>query len=514
MLPGGIYNWSTQKYYYLLADESSGLSADGRTFDYKVRAGLKWSDGSTLTAQDVYGTFMLRYSMQQPVFNYVSNIELVEPDTVRFTFKEPSPIAVYWIMRERPAAMAQYESLLEEAKQLFEQQAAADSDEVKEISQKISMLNIEAPLVSGPFTIDQNTITNSQLMLVKNEYGYRSDQIDFDTITVYNGSTETITPLVLSGDVHYATDGFPVATTKQFEQQGYRILRPPTYVGPALFFNYQAHPEFNDKRVRQALAYFLNRDEMGTLAFGESGKGVQYLAGISDNAIQNWVEDQHRSQLISYDRDVAKAESLLKEAGWQKRGAQWFTSEGKPAQYDLSFPADYVDWATVGQNLADQANDFGIKVTPIGVDSSQQEVDVQDGKYQLAIQAWGASNPFPTDSYIATLFTFNTPRLGEGKGMGFELKVETAAFGPIDLEQEVIDSAFGSEQELKAKVSRLAVAFNELLPVLPLVERYANNPVVITAVQGFPEESDWYANSIYSDNFVPVFFYEGMLSVA
>lgn len=512
LLPGGIYNWATQKYYHLLADESSALSDDGLTFDYKVRSGLKWSDGSPLTAKDVYGTFMLRYSMQQPVFNYVSGIELSGEDTVRFTFKAPTPIAVYWIMRERPAAMAQYESLVDEAKTLFTQKAEADSDGVKSLSQKIAQLEIKTPLVSGPFTIDQSTMTNSQLTLVKNDQGYRADKIGFDTITVYSGSTETITPLVLSGDVHYATDGFPVATTKQFEEQGYRILRPPTYVGPALFFNYNTHPEFKDKRVRWAFAYFLNRDQMGTLALGESGKGVRYMAGISDTAIQTWVDEGSRAKLTSYDRDVAKAEALLTEAGWTKKDRQWVTKEGKPAQYDLSFPADYVDWAAVGQNLAEQANDFGIKLTPIGVDSSQQEVDVQNGKYQLTIQAWGASNPFPTDSYIAALFTFNEPKLGQGKGMGFNLQVDTTAFGAIDLNKEVNDSAFGNEQELKAKASRLAVAFNELLPVLPLVERYANNPVVTSAVQGFPEESEWYANSIYSDNFVPVFFYEGMLS--
>ena len=34
MLPGGIYNWEKQQYYYLLADESSATSPDGLTFNY------------------------------------------------------------------------------------------------------------------------------------------------------------------------------------------------------------------------------------------------------------------------------------------------------------------------------------------------------------------------------------------------------------------------------------------------------------------------------------------------
>ena len=260
--------------------------------------------------------------------------------------------------------------------------------------------------------------------------------------------------------------------------------------------------------MRQAFAFFLNRNEMGTISLGDSGKGVRYMTGLSDNAIEKWVTPEAASKLT----DEARATQLLQEAGWTKNGNQWVTSEGKPAQYDLVFPGDYVDWAATGQSLAEQASAFGIKITPIGVDSSQQEVDVQDGNFQLAIQAWGASNPFPTDSYNATLINFNYPMLGEGKGTGFGLQVETDVLGPMNLEQEVRDSAFGTPEEQVAKTTRLAQAFNELLPVLPLVERFGNNPVVTNKVAGFPEKSDYYMNSFYSDNFVPVFFYEGMLS--
>ncbi|WP_185711223.1 ABC transporter substrate-binding protein [Arachnia propionica] len=512
MLPGGIYNWEKQEYYHLLADESSTVSDDGLTFTYKVRQGLKWSDGSPLTAKDVHHSFAMRYVMQQPVFNYLEDITVVDDSTLEFRLLEPTPIAVYWIMRERPASSAQYGEVVEDAVTLFEARTPADSPEAKALAARIAEVRIDAPIVSGPFTIDTSTMTNSQLTLTLNEHGYRADSVGYDTITVHSGSTETITPLVLSGDVHYATDGFPVATAKQFEQQGYRILRPPTYTGPALFFNYSRLPEFQDKRVRQAFGFFLNRDEMGTLSLGDSGKGVRYMTGLSDNAIETWVTPEAAAGLTAYDLDLERATQLLEEAGWSKSGDQWITSAGTPAQYDLIFPADYVDWAATGQSLAEQANAFGIRITPVGVDSSQQEVDVQEGNFQLAIQAWGASNPFPTDSYNATLINFNHPKLGEGKGMGFDLQVETDVLGPMDLEQEVTDSAFGRPEEQVAKTTRLAQAFNELLPVLPLVERFGNNPVVTSEVSGFPEESDLYMNSFYSDNFVPVFFYEGMLS--
>ena len=128
MLPGGIYNWEKQQYYYLLADESSALSPDGLTFNYKVREGLKWSDGSPLTAKDVYNTFVMRYAMQQPVFNYIKDIELVDDSNVKFALNSPAPIAVYWIMRERPTSSAQYSAVVEDAAAVFKKKASPDSD--------------------------------------------------------------------------------------------------------------------------------------------------------------------------------------------------------------------------------------------------------------------------------------------------------------------------------------------------------------------------------------------------
>ncbi|MGP9602337.1 ABC transporter substrate-binding protein [Brachybacterium sp. AOP42-E1-35] len=514
LLPGAIYRWQEQSYYYLLATEDSVVSEDGLSLDYIVRDELTWSDGSAITAKDVASTFALRYTMQAPVFSYIDDIEEVDEKTVRFTFNAAAPIAVYWIMRERIAPASEYEEFIEDATRMLNDRVDPSNPEVAQLVTSISEKPTESPVISGPFTIDTETITNSQLTLIKNDSGHRADTIEFDTITVYNGSTETITPLVLSGDVMYATDGFPVATTQQFESQGYRILRPPTYTGPGLFFNYSAKPEFADKKVRQALGFLLDRDRMGEISLGESGKGVTYLSGVADSSLETWVDNASREKLVAYETDPAKAEELLKEAGWTKEGNAWTTAEGNPATYQLIFPGDYVDWASTAQELSAQLNDFGFSVTPVGVDSSQQEVDVQDGSFELAIQGWGASNPFPTDAFIATLFTFNTPALGEGGGMQFPLQQTTDVVGEIDLEEEVTASATGTIDEIREKTSRLALAFNELLPVIPLVERYANNPVVTDAIAGFPEEDPLYMNSIYSDNFVPIFMFEGTIKPA
>jgi hypothetical protein len=92
----------------------------------------------------------------------------------------------------------------------------------------------EDMVVLGPYKIDPASITESQMMLDKVPTSFMADMVKFDKLVNYNGETPVVTPLVLSGDVDYATHGFPPATEKEYINLGYRILRAPNYNGPAL----------------------------------------------------------------------------------------------------------------------------------------------------------------------------------------------------------------------------------------------------------------------------------------
>ena len=107
----------------------------------------------------------------------------------------------------------------------------------------------------------------------------------------------------------------------------------------------------------------------------------------------------------------------------------------------------------------------------------------------MAIQGWGSSgNPFPADSFRSALFTFNTPQLGPTqKGMDFPMVQDTDVVGKVDLQKVVVDAGVGANPAaLKKNTTTAALAFNELLPIIPLWERYGNNPALISEVTGYP----------------------------
>jgi peptide/nickel transport system substrate-binding protein len=179
-------------------------------------------------------------------------------------------------------------------------------------------------------------------------------------------------------------------------------------------------------------------------------------------------------------------------------------------------PAEYVDSATSAQNAAEQLTKFGIKTTVRAITYTQFPVDLDKGNFQLALSGWGAStNPHPFFSYDNNLFLHNTRAINNGgKGMAFDLKQKTDVAGDVDLEKLTLDSADGlDEGAQKANVAKIAKVSNELLPIIPLYERYGNNAALEKVrVQAWPADDDpIMQNAPYADGIVTMLMLTGRL---
>lgn len=515
-MPLGMYFWKDQKWMPLLATEWKFEGTD--TFRVTLRQGVKWSDGKPFTSKDIVTTFWCLRIMRQPVWNFIDGVKADGDYAVTFHMSKPSTVVERYVIRERMRSDATFGEWAKKAEALYAAGKTIDDPEGKQLNQDFQQFRPKEVIVTGPFNFDYKSITNAQLTLVKNPTSWIANQVAFDKIVNFNGETPTITPVVLAKDVDYATHGFPPATEQAFKQAGIRIMRPPVYSGPALFFNFdKLGAVFGDKKVRQALAMAVNRDQNGTVALGDSGKGVKYMTGMSDTLVPQWLSQGDVGKLNTYAYDPQKAEQQLTALGWKKGGdGVWTTKDGTRTEYELSVPAEFADWSASAQNLAEQLTKFGIKTTVRAVTFTQQPIDVDKGNFQLAIQAWGNStNPHPQFSYDTDLLLHNTRAANQGgKGMAFDLKQQTDSVGAVDLNQLVIDAGLGLDvAQQKANVTKIALAFNELLPIVPLFERYGNNAVLEKVrVAGWPADSDpIVANSLYADNFVVMMILEGKL---
>lgn len=514
-------------FYYMWADQSwmpiAGESwewVDDVTLRVKLPAGAVWSDGSAYTSQDIVDTFAIyRLLNTAPWADHLSEVVAVDDTTVDFRLRGPSTVAPRRLLRDSFIhASSTYGEWAAKVNDLVAAGKTPQDQEWKDLLTQFNEFRPDDMVVLGPFKIDPASITESQMVLNKVPTSFMADWVKFDRLLNYNGETPVVTPLVLAGDVDYATHGFPPATEREFIQQGYRIIRAPNYNGPALYLNHKVAP-FDRKEVRQALAYAIDRNENGVVSLADSGRAVVHMVGFSDNLAANWLEADTIAKLNKYEFNRDKAAEILTGLGWTRDSdSVWKDETGKRMEFELTAPAEFADWSAAAENLAQQLTDFGIKTAFRGITFTQHDIDVQDGKFEMAIRAWGAGNPHPNFSFNFNLRTpYNQTISGVGDpskpGISFPLVQQTDVLGEVDLNAMVVASGAGSDLAAqKAVINDLALAYNELLPQIPLWERYGNNPAPAIRITGWPEDGDpVYQNGTYNDPFVVVLMLTGRL---
>ena len=507
----GMYLWADKKFEYWLAESSGPKSGDN--YELKLRSGIKWSDGTPFTAKDVYTTFNIGRLENFTIWQYVDKMNIVDDQTINFHFSRQSSLAERLLLREPTRPDSVYGALSKKTDALVAAGKKAADQEWKDVRTELANLKPTTPLSVGPYKMDPSTLTESQVTFVKNPGGYAADRVNFDKVVVYQGETNQISPLVLSGDVDYATHGFTLAVDKAMQDAGIRVARPPLYTGPALYFHWVKAPEFQDVRLRYAVAHAINKQESASITYGDSGKAQKYMAGFSDNIIADWISSADLSKFKEYEFSLAKADQFMKDAGYAKGSDGVYAKGGKKLELELVFPSDFADWSSAATHAAESLTKFGIKVTPRGLVNSTQQPEVNDGKHAFFVRAWGANTgPHPQYSFIQDLRTHNTTPAGGG--MKYPLKQKLPSTGKdIDFDELINRTGDGTDEaKQKAAVTELALAFNELLPIIPLWQRFGNNPINDKKrVAGWPPDGDGIYKNPDGDSFAMTLLIRGTI---
>jgi len=515
------YLWQEDKYVPLLAEKWGFEGAE--TFSMTLKPNLKWSNGQPLTTKDVLVTANLRRLYNDQMFKYVDRIDVKDERTITFHMSVPSTVVERYVLRGTGGGAASgrirpysiWGAIGDKLTPLYAAGKDNTSEEVKAVRKEADDLRPTERLASGPYIMDLKTLTEASVEYAKNPTGLGADTARFDKIKLYVGETPVSTPLVLQKEMDFATNGYAVATDQQMKSTGIRVLRTPTHFGPAICFNF-ANAKlkvFGDKRVRQAIAHAVKRDDNGIVSLGESGKAVKYMSGVTDGVTERWMSKDDLGKLNQYPYDQKKAADLLIAAGCKKQGDQWLDPDGKPMAYELIEPAEYQDWSASAQDWAEQMTKFGIKITVRAITFTQLPIERREGRFEMAIDGWGTGNPHPHFQLVTTLLSKVQP-LANGPYISFDLKQKTDVAGDVDFQALITSAAQGLDVNVqKTNAGKAMLAFNELLPVVPLWERYGNGPALEgVRVEKWPADSDpLYQNTLYNDAFITQMIYNGTL---
>jgi peptide/nickel transport system substrate-binding protein len=272
--------------------ESWDISKDGLVITFHLKKGVKWTDGFEFTADDVLFGYQTIINDKTPTaysedFKQVKKAEVLDKYTFRVTYAKPFA-----------PALSSWGNLVLLPKHLLEAKDITKSPLTRD------------PVGMGPYRLTK-WITGQELMLDSNhDYFEGRPYIDRFIYKIIPDSATMFLELQTGGvDMMGLT---PIQYTKQtndaFFRDNFRKYRFPSFAYTYLGFNLK-HPFFKDKRVRQAIAYAINKREIVDVV----------LFGLGTVATGPYVPHTwpYNPNVKGYEYNPEKAKDLLREAGWK-----------------------------------------------------------------------------------------------------------------------------------------------------------------------------------------------------
>ena len=293
---------------------NGGFSADFKTITYKLRSGVKWSDGTPFTAQDVLFTYEyctgIKGCAKANIFSPVDKVVAVDANTVRITFKtaKPYPYDVFGGASTPILQKAQFKDCL--------------GDKAPSCSKE----NFN-PVGTGPFMV-KDFRPNDVIQMVANPNFRDPAKPAFATLTVKGGGDAAAAgrAVMETGEFDYAWNlqlapdvlarmakGGKGKTVAAFgtlvERIEMNLTDPSAKHGDMRSTTKHPHPYLTDIRVRKALSMAIDRNLLVEIGYGPAGRATCNLVPAPIAFAS--------SNTDCIKQDMAGAKALLDQAGWK-----------------------------------------------------------------------------------------------------------------------------------------------------------------------------------------------------
>jgi peptide/nickel transport system substrate-binding protein len=470
--PMMIYNKSTGKLVPWLAAEYS-WSADNTELTFKIRPGVKWSDGQPFTAKDVVYTFdllknnsALTGTATSILSEYVDSFSAPDDSTVVFKFKTVYTLALYDLAN----------------------QFIVPQHIWKDVPDPLTWTN-DNPVATGPFT--QVTKFDSQIyILEKNPYYWQPGKPAFQGIRYPAFADNDAANLALAnGELDWTGNFVPdiekTYVAKDPEHNHYYFVGGGVI---SLMINPTIKP-FDQPDVRKAISLGINRKMIVQTAM------FNYIptadaTGLGDTQA-TWKDAAAIAAGTWTSYDVNKANEMLDAAGL-KRGADGtrLDQDGKPMQYELIVPSGWTDWISGCQIVTQNMKDLGITINLTTPEENTWTDTVTKGQHQWAF-GWGSDGPTPYNFYRGQMSKLTVQPVGTSAGENWDRYVSPQA--DTLLAQFAQTSDVSQQKQIMSQIENLFVNEAPVLPLFPGPDWYEYNTSRFT---GFPSKDNPYAPGV------------------
>jgi peptide/nickel transport system substrate-binding protein len=467
-----IYNTMTGAYVPWLATDHA-FSKDGLTLSFTIREGVKWSDGSSLSADDVAFTFNLMH--QHPaldidgVWGYLAAVKS-EAGKVSFTFSRPFVPGLFYIAR----------------------QPIVPEHVWRDVADPVRFTNPD-PVASGPFT-EVVTFENQLFELGKNPYYWQPGKPKVERLRMPAFSTNDQANLALVfGEVDWSGKFVPAIdrtfVKKDPEHHHYWF---PLVNGTVMLYLNTLRPPFHDVRVRKALSLAINRPELVDVGLYGYTRPADAIA-LSD-AYRDWRSPEIAEAADWVQYDARRASELFDAAGYPLgHDGLRKNRDGEPLEFRLDVVAGWSDWVRSAQVLARQMRAIGVTISVTAYDFGAWFDRLNRGDFEMAI-AWTIEGANPYDFYRALMATATKKPLGTTAASNWH------RFGLPEVDEALARFERSlDKKEQHALAEGLERAFVEHAPSVPLFLNPSWGAFNDRRFTGFPDAKNPYAKLTPND---------------
>ena len=359
-------------------------SDGGKTWTYKLRPGMKWSDGQPLTSEDV--AFTVNQSRKDEWLNYTAV-------TANLTATTPDPTTVV-LHSSVPDPKLPTLDIYILPKHIWSKLGKSEATKYK----------AEDGVGSGPFVLEQREKGQFARFRANPNYWRGRPKVDRVILRFFNNPDAMVAALK-RGEID-AVEDVPGTQFHQLAKdpniqtiQGYQGAMNEFALNGGAGLK-KPHPALLDPRVRQAISHAIDRQTIVNRVLAGLGKPAETLSVSPDPSWTPVVPPADR-----YTFDLAKANQILDAAGYKDTnndGIREMPGGGKPLNFRYAVRSEGNTGESTAEFISGWLRKIGIATTQKVYDDSRLTEVIGKGDYDMFVWGW---TPFVDPEQMVSYFT-------------------------------------------------------------------------------------------------------------
>jgi peptide/nickel transport system substrate-binding protein len=434
---------------------------------FTIRKGVKFSDGTPMSAADVAFTFNLL--KKYPALDLTGDWAVLSSvtqagDQVTMDFKTAAVPAFYYIADQTPIVPMHIWSKIKNPV------AYPDT----------------SPVGTGPYKV--NPCTKANITYTANPHYWQPGEphiakVEYPAFTSNNTANDQLATGQAQWGSQYIPGIKPFYTSKS---PNFHYWFPPT-VNVSLLPNL-TNPLLGNVKVRQAMSYAIDRGKVSSI--GESGyEPPANQAGVVTPTFSSWLDTSALAQYGNYSYNPAKARQLLASAGYHL-GSDGImaNAQGKKLAFSVINIGGYSDWVASMQVIQQDLKAVGIALTPDNLTNTAFVADLYFGKYQLAYYDQQTFGPSPYYELRNWLDSAGTAPVGKQAATNYE-RYSSPATDKL-FSQYAASASPAQQHAILNQVQQVMLSQVPIIPVTQAVDWFQYDTANIT---GWPTPGNPYA---------------------